>query len=252
MQKSGLRKFGLIGQRLDYSFSPKYFAQKFIKEKIENCEYLAYEIEDISGLKDILDDPELFGLNVTIPYKEQLFAFADQISEEVGAIGAANTILKEDGKIILYNTDVWGFSQSLIEFLGNHVKEIDRALVLGTGGAAKAISFALKNLNVEPVLVSRSGRGDVTYDELGAMLSTHRLVVNTTPVGTFPEVEQAPKLPYEQLNSNHFLYDLVYNPEKTLFLKRGEERGAAIKNGYEMLVLQAERSWDIWNHKLSK
>lgn len=252
MKNSGLRKFGLIGKRLDYSFSPKYFAQKFTKEKIENCEYLAYELDDISGLNDLLQDEAIIGLNVTIPYKEELFAFADQISEEVGAIGAANTILKEDGKITLYNTDVWGFSQSLVGFLGNQVKEFDQALVLGTGGASKAISFALKKLEIQPILVSRSGKGDVTYAEIGPLMKESRLIVNTTPLGTFPDVEEAPNLPYEQLGTNHFLYDLVYNPEKTLFLKRGQERGAAIKNGYEMLVLQAERSWDIWNHKHSR
>lgn len=252
MEKNIKRKFGLIGKRLDYSFSPKYFAEKFKKENIEDCEYLAYELDRISGLNDILQDEQLVGLNVTIPYKEELFAFADLISEEVGAIGAANTILKEDGQVALYNTDVWGFSQSLVGFLGNQIREIDRALILGTGGASKAVSFALKKLNVDPVLVSRSGKGDVGYKDLGPLMSEHRLIVNTTPVGTFPEIEEAPELPYEKIGANHFLYDLVYNPEKTLFLKRGQERGAAIKNGYEMLVLQAERSWDIWNHKLSK
>jgi len=247
-----MRKFGLIGKRLDYSFSPKYFAEKFAKENIEDCAYQAYELDNIDGLKKILSDKELIGLNVTIPYKEAIFPFADLISEEVGTIGATNTIFKEDGKIVLYNTDVWGFSQSLVEFLGNKVKEIDRALVLGTGGASKAICYALRKLEVEPVLVSSSGKGDLGYGDLDSVISEHRLIVNTTPVGTFPDVDHAPKLPYEKIAENHFLFDLVYNPEKTLFLKRGEERGAAIKNGYDMLVLQAERSWDIWNNKLSK
>jgi len=246
------RQFTLIGYPLSHSFSEKYFTQKFEREKIPNHTYSLSPLTSIEEFpKLIAANPNLVGLNVTIPYKEQVIPYLDEISEEAQAIGAVNTIKVEHGKLKGYNTDVYGFETSLLNFLQKENKKItvENALVLGTGGAAKAVVFILKKLGIDPILVSRRQKsGDLTYSDLDTPIFEEcRLIVNTTPLGMLPNLDSFPDLPYNRLNKNFFLYDLVYNPEKTVFLKRGESQKAAIMNGLEMLHLQAEKSWEIWN-----
>jgi len=248
-----MKKLGLIGFPLSHSFSKKYFTNKFKEEGIEGYEYDLYPIDAIELLPQLLkDNPELVGINVTIPYKKQVIPYLDAIHEEAYAIGAVNTIKIEDGKLTGYNTDAYGFEQSLIDLLNENGEEnplpVDQALVLGTGGAAKAILFILEKLNIRPFLVSRSAeKGDFTYNEIDEnILNKAKLIINTTPLGMSPKIESFPNIPYDKLTPKHFLYDLVYNPEKTVFLNRGEDQKTKTKNGLEMLILQAEKSWDIW------
>ncbi len=249
---SNKRQFTLIGFPLSHSFSQKYFTEKFEREKITNHEYFLSPLEKIEDFPKLLSDhPNLVGLNVTIPYKEKVLPYLDEISAEAKAIGAVNTIKIKDGKLKGYNTDVYGFEKSLMDLLTRKQKNIsvENALILGTGGAAKAVVFILKKLGIEPILVSRKkGKGDLIYDDLDTIIFDEcRLIVNTTPLGMLPNIESCPNLPFHRMNAKYHLYDLVYNPEKTVFLKRGESQGAAIKNGLEMLHLQAEKSWEIWN-----
>jgi shikimate dehydrogenase len=242
-----MRLFGLIGYPLSHSFSEKYFTGKFEREGLADCRYRLFSIEQIDELKNILDrHPDLCGLNVTIPYKEQVLHFLQETDDFVKQIKACNCIAIENGKLKGYNTDATGFERSLKEYLQPHHT---RALILGTGGAAKAIEFVLNKLGIAYKHVSRKpSAGNYSYEQLTAdILADYTLVINTTPLGMYPAVTEAPPIPYESLTSAHYLFDLVYNPEKTLFLRKGEERGAAIKNGYEMLVIQAEESWRIWN-----
>lgn len=239
------RKFGLIGYPLKHSFSPGYFAEKFKSEDITDAEYKLYELADIEefeGLKQM----GFQGLNVTIPYKEKVIPFLDELSEEAIEIGAVNTILFNNGKAIGHNTDCYGFETSLKIFYGD--RKPSSALILGTGGASKAVAYSLKKLGIDCLFVSRKSQF-TNYDELNVKhLSGSVLIVNSTPLGTWPAVESKPNIPYDLLGPEHFLYDLVYNPEKTLFLSLGEQQGASIKNGYDMLKLQAEKSWSIWTH----
>lgn len=237
-------KFGLIGYPLSHTFSPTYFAKKFEDLSMDNYEYAAYELADVSELADLLTKG-LRGINVTIPYKEQVQPFLDGIDEEAQKIGAVNTIKITNGNIVGYNTDVYGFKMSLLAMLNG--KKIRKALVLGSGGAAKAVKYALEDLGILYSTVSRK-KIYLNYSDLSKeIIEDHQLIVNTTPLGMSPNVNNCPDLPYHHLNEQHFLYDLVYNPEKTLFLKKGSANGASIKNGYDMLVLQAEKSWEIWN-----
>jgi len=239
-------KYGLIGYPLSHSFSPGYFTEKYKKLGIENTEYKAYPIDDINKVCGLVDSG-ISGFNVTIPYKEQVIPFLDDISEEAKSIGAVNTIKVVDGKLIGYNTDVYGFEESLKSQLGN--AKIKKALILGTGGASKAVFYVLKKMGIEPTLVSRRAP-HLTYDDLSEdIMSSHNLIVNTTPLGMSPNYNSCPSVPYDFLTEKHFLYDLVYNPEKSLFLKNGESQHCNIKNGYDMLILQAERSFEIWNTK---
>lgn len=237
-------KLGLIGYPLSHSFSPSYFAKKFESLDIRNSEYLAYSIDAIDKVEEIFNSG-VTGLNVTIPYKELVIPFLDEVSEEAKEIGAVNTIKIVDGKKIGYNTDVYGFQESLTDQLqGEHVS---KALVLGSGGASKAVMYALGKMGISGQIVSRS-KSNLSYNDLNEeVINDHKLIVNTTPLGMYPNVENCPNLPYEALTEKHFLYDLVYNPEKTLFLIKGEIAGSNIKNGNDMLVLQAEKSWKIWN-----
>jgi shikimate dehydrogenase len=243
-----VRKFGLIGYPLSHSFSQKYFTEKFSKEKISDCSYQNFPISDIEAISSILSsEPELCGLNVTIPYKEQVIPFLNFKNDVVEHIGACNCIRIIDGKLYGYNTDVAGFEISLIEKLKPYH---DNALVLGTGGAAKAVAYVMKKLGIDYTLVSRnpSLANAIGYRDLNeGIISSHLLIVNTSPVGMFPNADGYPEIPYHLITSRHYLFDLVYNPEKTVFLKKGEEHGAAIENGSKMLVLQAEESWRIWN-----
>lgn len=241
-----MKTYGLIGYPLSHSFSKKYFTEKFLKEGITDARYELFPLSDIMELKALLDSrSDLCGLNVTIPYKEQVSSFLHNKSEVVAATGACNCILIKEGKLTGFNTDVTGFEKSLLTLWKPSQK---KALVLGTGGASKAVLFVLKKLGVESTVVSRNpGNGSITYSDVTpGMVQDHLLIINTTPVGMYPQIEDCPPLVYDAIGSGHFLFDLIYNPEKTLFLKQGEERGAAIKNGYEMLEIQAEESWKIW------
>lgn len=241
-----MRLFGLIGYPLSHSFSEKYFAEKFGKEGLLDCSYQLFSIPSIDELNKILDQPHLCGLNVTIPYKEQVLPFLDDADSTVKKIKACNCIDIKNGKLKGYNTDIAGFEQSLKAQLKPHHT---KALILGTGGAAKAVEFVLKKLKISVKYVSRKPSiNNYSYEQLTpAILSDYTLIINTTPLGMYPAINEAPPIPYQALTSNHYLFDLTYNPAKSLFLQKGEEAGTAIKNGYEMLVIQAEESWRIWN-----
>lgn len=243
-------KYGLIGFPLGHSFSISYFNEKFQNEGID-ATYENFEIPDIKALPEVLDsNPELRGLNVTIPYKEKVISYLDALSPEAREIGAVNVIKVEhkSRKISLkgYNSDVIGFTKSIEPLLERYHK---KALILGTGGASKAIEYGLHSLGLETMKVSRSEKsGCIQYKQLKAEdMKEYNVIVNCTPMGMFPNVGTYPPLPYEAMDSHTLLYDLVYNPEQTLFLKKGEARLATTKNGLEMLLLQAFAAWDIWN-----
>lgn len=248
-----MRKYGLIGYPLEHSFSEKYFADKFEKEGIQDACYDNYPIEDPSDFEQLhQNDPELMGLNVTIPYKESIIKYLDVLSEEAREIGAVNTIClcRRTGKLarVGHNTDIGGFRQSLQE---NLAKTPDKAIVLGTGGAAKAVEYVLEEMGIRFVRVSSSGKkGAMAYEEMDDdLVKLSHLIVNTTPLGMYPHVDACPEIPYKNITEKHLLFDLVYNPAETAFMKRGKEHGAAVVNGYDMLVYQAEGSWAIWNRK---
>lgn len=239
------KQFGIIGYPLTHTFSPSYFNARFQKEGIYAV-YNQYPLENISDFQDLVKTTDFVGLNVTIPYKELIMPFLDGIDEVAQKIGAVNTIKFINGKMIGYNTDAFGFEISLLNLIGSP-SDIDGALVLGSGGAAKAVCFVLEKLSIPYIVVSRR-KGDITYDQIDSTVwNRHHLIINTTPLGMSPNIERAPEIPYKMLNEKYFLYDLIYNPEKTIFLSEGLERGCKIKNGYEMLILQAERAWEIWN-----
>lgn len=243
-----MKKFGLIGYPLSHSFSLKYFTEKFQKENITDCSYENFPIEDISQLHHIIkQNPELAGLNVTIPYKEQVMELLNTVDGIAKDIGAVNTIkIYPDGTLKGFNTDAWGFAKSLSSVLNPAYKQ---ALVIGSGGASKAVTYVLKRIGINPIIVSRNPqKGQFNYQEIDkALITESKLIVNCSPLGTFPDIKSYPLIPYEHVNSEHFLYDLVYNPEETEFLKRGKKQGAKVKNGKEMLLAQAEESWKIWN-----
>ncbi len=246
-------KYGLIGYPLGHSFSISYFNQKFADEGI-NAKYENYEIASIDELTEILDStPELRGLNVTIPYKEKVIPFLDSISPEARAIGAVNVIrvTHEKNKTILkgFNSDVIGFTQSIEPMIDK--KWHKKALILGTGGASKAICYGLKSLGIEPVFVSRYERPDtIQYDKVTPeVVKEYNVIVNCTPLGMYPNTDECPKLPYEAMDNHTILYDLIYNPDQTLFMRKGAEYGAEVKNGLEMLLLQAFASWEFWHGK---
>lgn len=241
-----MRLFGLIGMPLTQSFSKKYFTEKFDREGFQNSIYELFPLENIEELPNLLSaHPTLEGLNVTIPYKQQVLSYLHLLNDEARAIGACNCIKITPSGLIGFNTDAPAFQKSLLPQLQAHHK---KALILGTGGAAKAVVYVLRNLGIEHAFVSRNKGSDFIYEELNAdIVRDYSLIINTTPLGSFPKVDSAPAIPYEYLTNKNYLYDLVYNPAKTLFLQKGEERGATIKNGYEMLVCQAELSWEIWN-----
>lgn len=244
--------YGLIGYPLGHSFSRKFFTEKFEKEGID-AQYLNFEIPSIEEFPEVIKNhPELRGLNVTIPYKQQVMQYLDDISEEAKAIGAVNVVKCQLSTVNCqphltgYNSDVIGFVESIKPLLQPHHK---KALILGTGGASKAIRYGLeKKLGIETLFVSRSAReGMITYEEVTAeVLKEYEVIVNCSPVGMFPHVDECPALPYEAMNENNLLYDLVYNPLETLFMKKGAAQGATVKNGLEMLHLQAISSWEFW------
>lgn len=244
-----MKLYGLIGYPLGHSFSKKYFTEKFLKEGITDCRYELFAIPSIKDVPLVINsNPDLKGLNVTIPYKQKVLEYVNETTDAVKNIGAANTIKFDGDKIIAYNTDVIGFKNSLSQKLKPSHK---KALVLGTGGSSKAIQYVLKKLGIDFLLVTRDKNlqeGIINYSMIDeAIINDHQLIINCTPVGMYPNDKEYPQLPYKFLSSQHYLYDLVYKPEKTLFLKRGEERGATIQNGLDMLTIQAEESWKIWN-----
>lgn len=239
------QQYGLIGFPLSHSFSPVFFNQKFEQNNIA-AHYRTYPIEDIAQLPNLLlQQPELKGLNVTIPYKTSVIPYLDFISKEAQQIGAVNCIKIVGAKLFGYNTDNYGFTASLKPLLNQGIKA---ALVLGSGGSAQAIMYALRQMNIAYQVVSHSAKGAYDYTDLNEdIIQSHPLIINTTPLGMFPNTENFPLIPYSFLSEKHLLFDLIYNPEQTAFLKQGLAQGAAIKNGLEMLQLQAEKSWEIWN-----
>jgi shikimate dehydrogenase len=242
-----MRHFGLIGYPLSHSFSKKYFTEKFAKEGWNDCLYENHAIATVDALPGLLkDNPLLEGINVTIPYKEQVIPFLFHQSEVVKAIQACNCIQIQNGKLTGYNTDVTGFELSLAPGLNNTHRQ---ALILGTGGAAKAVEYVFSKMGIQYRYVSRKNSpGSLSYDDITpALLASFTLIINTTPLGMYPHTAECPPIPYQALGSRHYLFDLVYNPEKTLFLQKGEAQGATVKNGQDMLVIQAEESWHIWN-----
>jgi shikimate dehydrogenase len=249
--KKMMRKFGLIGYPLGHSFSKKYFTEKFDREKIGDVSYDNYPLEDISLFEPLYkNDPELSGLNVTIPYKESVIPYLDILNDEARKVGAVNTIClcTKTGRMVKvgFNTDVVGFRKSLEE----HLEGVPaQALVLGTGGASRAVVYVLKEMGIQVVRVSSSGKDSaIAYHEIDdGLISKTRLIVNTTPLGMHPDTASYPPIPYEALSDGHLLFDLVYNPEVTMFMKKGEEQGARTVNGYDMLVYQAEEAWRLWN-----
>lgn len=244
------RLFGLIGYPLSHSFSKKYFTEKFVNDSIGGAFYELFPLETIKDFPGLLKAyPNLAGINVTIPYKQQVIPYLDDLEEAAAQIGAVNTIKVENGRLIGYNTDVYGFGNALKKTLEKHQLKVEKALVLGTGGAAQAVVFQLKNMGFMVQSVSRKQKEDcLTYQELDtAIITEYQLIVNTTPLGMSPKIDACPAIPYKGLSAKHLLYDLVYNPAETLFLKKGKEKGAQVLNGLQMLLLQAEKSWEIWN-----
>ena len=237
--------YGLIGKNISYSFSREYFSNKFKTEKISS-KYLNFDLIDINQIYKLTKEFNLSGLNVTIPYKESIIQFLDETDSKAKQIVAVNTIKFFNNKMIGYNTDYIGFKKSLQNISNINIPK--NALILGTGGASKAVKFALSELGIGFKTVSRvKNNADYTYQEIDKYIIDKKLIINCSPVGTFPNIKDSPKIPYQYLTSENFLYDLVYNPDKTLFLKKGDEIGCFTKNGVEMLKIQAEKAWEIWN-----
>jgi len=242
-----MRKFGLIGKTLAHSFSKAYFEEKFAQENIKDTSYSLFELQDIQLLTDFIrENPDLRGFNITIPYKQTIIPFLNELSEEAAAVGAVNTvsIQNRDGEIFTkgYNTDIIGFQASL-----QNLEIPENALILGTGGASAAVNYVLKGLGCRCTIVSRDKKRGIPYSTLSAeIVKEHRLIVNCTPLGTWPNINEKPDIPYEGISGEHFLYDLVYNPAVTAFLQEGNSRGARTMNGLTMLHEQAEAAWRIW------
>lgn len=243
------KRFGLVGRNINYSFSAGYFKSKFKKKGLENYTYTNFDIEDISQLPEILQKTKrLKGLNVTIPYKEQVIPLLDKVSKTAQIIGAVNTIVVSKKRTKGYNTDHYGFKRAIEPLLLPHHK---KALILGTGGAAKAIAYALRKMRIEYDFVSRTAT-DVIYgyeDLTENIFNEYYIIINTTPLGTFPNINEYPPIDYSLFSDRHIAFDLVYNPEETAFLKKAAKNGAVTKNGYDMLVHQAEKAWKVWNKK---
>ncbi len=246
-----MRRYGLIGYPLTHSFSKKYFTEKFETENIKST-YQNFEIDTIEKFPEVVKgNPEVIGLNVTIPYKEQVISYLDELNDSARQIGAVNTvkISRTSSGIHLkgFNTDTYGFENSISPLLKEHHT---KALILGTGGASKALKFVLKKLGIQYISASieELKENEIKYNDIDAeMMADRLLIINATPLGTYPKVDSCPDIPYSFITEKHLLFDLVYNPEETLFLRKGKEKGAAVKNGYEMLLLQAIRSYEIWN-----
>ena len=245
--QENLRRFGLLGRNISYSFSRGYFSRKFEREGI-NAFYENFDLADISELPKVLEKyPDLRGLNVTIPYKEDILPLLDEIDPIAKRIGAINTVkILDNGKLQGFNTDYVGFSQAIKPFLRPHH---EKALILGTGGASKAVVFALNNLGIIPISVSRSPEsGRLTYEDLDEeILRDHSVIINCTPLGTSPRTEEFPPIPFDFINDQHLVFDLIYNPSETKLMQLASQKGASVNNGLKMLELQAEKSWEHWN-----
>ena len=253
-----MRQFGLIGYPLSHSFSQKFFTEKFLQENIVNAKYDNFPIASIESFAGLWkENPNLEGLNVTIPYKKEVIPFLQHSSAVVQEINACNCIRKFNNELYGYNTDVIGFEKSLLPFLKPHHTQ---ALILGTGGASAAVQWVLQKLNIQFQLVSRNTntieantemKASLSYDQLAAsVIESHTLIINTSPLGMYPNTNEAPPIAYEGITAQHHLYDLVYNPIETLFMKNGLAKGATVQNGLAMLHIQAEESWAIWNAKI--
>lgn len=238
--------YGLIGEKLSHSFSKKYFEDKFKNEGIDSCNYNLFELNDISNIKNLIETENLKGFNVTIPFKESIIPFLDELTPEANAIGAVNTVKVKNGKLIGHNTDAFGFKQSVKPFIKNHH---ERVLILGTGGASKAVGFVLKEMGINILFVSRTPEDNqISYAQINEyIMRFHYLIINCSPVGMFPNNEDKPAIPYEYLTDKHTLIDLIYNPTETAFLKEGKARGCNTLNGLSMLQQQAEEAWRFWN-----
>jgi len=241
-----MKSFGLIGKTLSHSFSKKYFKDKFSNDDIPNCHYNLFELEAIKDFPKLIEAQNFSGLNVTIPYKECVIPFLDELTPEAKSIGAVNCIEFVNNKLIGHNTDVYGFRKSLRPLIQNANK---KALILGSGGASKAVNFVLDNPNIKSSFVSRKpSKKSLGYTDLSlTTIANHKLIINTTPLGTSPNINSLPNIPYEGITKEHILFDLVYNPLETAFLRKGKEMRCTTKGGKEMFVLQAEKSWAIWN-----
>ena len=240
--------YGLIGKNIDYSFSKEFFTNKFKKEKLD-CTYINFDIKEIEDLKKIINGNDISGLNVTIPYKERIINYLDFVSPIAKEIGAVNTISFNNGVLSGYNTDYLGFYDSIKKEISQNTK----ALILGTGGASKAIAYALKLLNVEYLFVSRftNNKNHILYKELDKkIIDKYNLIINCSPIGTYPKITEIPKIPISLITNKHIVYDLIYNPVKSELLKQSEEKGAKVINGYQMLKNQAKESWKIWNTEI--
>ncbi len=247
-EKKRIKLYGLIGRNIDYSFSKDFFKEKFKKENILNSCYIDFDINKIDDFRKLLKKEKLSGLNVTIPYKRSIIQFLDEIDDDAKKIGAVNTLVfKKNRKITGYNTDCYGFEKALLETTKQKPKG---ALILGTGGASAAVSYVLNKIKIPFKLVSRKPKlNQIHYEELNnKIIKNNTLIINTTPLGTYPKIENCPNIPYSILNETHYLFDLIYNPKTTLFLKKGSEKGAKIQNGNRMLIYQAEKSWELWNN----
>ena len=243
-----MKRFGLIGKRLGHSFSAKYFAEKFEREGLLECDYSLYELPEIECVKEFMLTPDLVGFNVTIPYKQQIIPYLDALDAQAREVGAVNCVkIERDGRRVGYNTDVDGIRLSLDKLLGE--EKVSAALILGTGGASQAVQYVLRERGIDYKVVSREkGKADLTYDDLTQdVMATHRLIINASPVGMYPACDNCPDIPYAMLSGSHFLFDLVYNPLTTRFMELGAEQGAATLSGIDMLYAQAESAWRIWN-----
>ena len=249
-KKERIKLFGLIGRNIDYSFSRKYFSEKFKKNNLNDCVYLNYDLREINDFNKIVNkNPSLKGLNVTIPYKKTIIPFLDELSDEARAINAVNTIVFESsGRKIGHNTDYLGFNKALEEKCKS---KPENALILGSGGASEAVKYVLNKIGCDFKIVSRHpDKNQIGYSQITKeIIKKTNLIINTTPLGTYPKISEAPNIPYNYLDSEHLLFDLIYNPKETEFLKRGKTKGCQITNGYKMLKYQAEKSWMLWSKK---
>lgn len=242
------KQFGLVGRNISYSFSKNYFTERFQKENTQECTYENFDIQNIDEFPEIIkNNPDLIGLNVTIPYKEVVIPFLDELSERATKMGAVNVItIAKNGILRGDNSDYYGFKKSLEPLLQAYHK---KALILGTGGASKAVAFALEELGISYIYVSRkTSENSINYSQIDETLfDKYQIIINTTPLGTSPNTHEFPEIPYELFTDRHIAYDLIYNPAETQFLKKAKEQGALTKNGMDMLVFQAEKAWEIWN-----
>ncbi|MBC7525631.1 MAG: shikimate dehydrogenase [Flavobacterium sp.] len=242
------KKYGLLGKNISYSFSKKYFTEKFSNQLFADCSYENFDIESIAEFPILLkNNLDIKGLNVTIPYKESILPYLDKLSKKATLIGAVNVVrYTKNGLLKGYNSDYYGFKKSIQPLLQPHHK---KALILGTGGASKAVAFALDELNIYYTFVSREASDKtITYDRINATtFDNFQIVINCTPLGTSPNIEEFPPIPYHFFTDKHLAFDLIYNPEESAFLRKAKKRGATIKNGFEMLIFQAEKAWEIWN-----